>query len=141
MTGSGGGKKSCAEFGRHIDPAGGGAMYLGMSTTRISLLSLFGRSVFGRFLLFRKEASTLWRAFWHPETPLYLKGATLFAALYLFTPLDFVRDLFPPMALVDDFIIVPLMVSIIVKLLPKQAPAYAARRNGARTVDGDYRRL
>jgi uncharacterized membrane protein YkvA (DUF1232 family) len=108
-------------------------MYLCMSTTRLSLLTLFGRSVFGRFLVFRREAGTLWRAFWHPDTPFVLKAATLFAALYLLTPLDFVRDLFPPMALVDDFIIVPLMVSIIVRLLPahvaaKPVPATVVRR-------------
>jgi uncharacterized membrane protein YkvA (DUF1232 family) len=125
-------EKISARSARRIDRAQGRAMYLTMSTTRLSLFALFGRSMFGRFLVFRKEASTLWHAFWHPDTPLFLKGATLFAALYLLTPLDFVRDLFPPMALVDDFIIVPLMVSIIVRLLPAHVSAKPVRANVTR---------
>ena len=36
-----------------------------------------------RLVLFRKEVVQLWKAFFAPETPFYLKAATLFTAFYL----------------------------------------------------------
>ena len=40
-----------------------------------------------RLILFRKEVVQLCHAFFAPETPLYLKAATLFVAFYLVNPL------------------------------------------------------
>jgi uncharacterized membrane protein YkvA (DUF1232 family) len=91
--------------------------------TRTPFFFLAGRSVFGRILAFRDEAGLLWRAFWHPETPLYLKGATLFAALYLVSPIDLVPDFIPFAGWIDDLILVPLMVSWIVRMLPPHVTA------------------
>ncbi|NMA98742.1 MAG: hypothetical protein GX970_11650, partial [Phyllobacteriaceae bacterium] len=45
-----------------------------------------------RLILFRKEVVQLWKAFWSPHTPLYLKAATLFAAFYVVMPLDILPD-------------------------------------------------
>jgi len=103
-----------------------------MSTARISFFSLIGRSAVARLYTFRMEALTLWRAFWHPDTPLHLKAATLFAALYLVSPIDLVPDFIPFAGWIDDLVLVPLMVSWIVRLLP-------AHVTGA-TINGTARR-
>jgi uncharacterized membrane protein YkvA (DUF1232 family) len=92
-------------------------------TTRTPFSLLLGRSILGRVLTFRDEALILWRAFWHPETPLYLKGATLFAALYLVSPIDLIPDFIPFAGWIDDLVLVPLMVSWIVKMLPPHVTA------------------
>ena len=92
-----------------------------------------------RLVLFRKEVVQLWKAFWAPQTPLYLKVATLFAAFYLVNPLDIIPDVIPVLGLVDDVILIPLMVSWIVSRLPVPAPAYAGKYG--RTVDGTSRRV
>ena len=84
-----------------------------MSTPRLSVFALLGRSAVARFFLFRTEAATLWRALWHPDTPLYLKGATILATLYLVSPID--------------LILVPLLVSWIVKMLPAHVAARPVR--------------
>jgi uncharacterized membrane protein YkvA (DUF1232 family) len=93
-----------------------------------------------RLVLFRKEVVQLWKAFFAPETPLYLKAATLFVAFYLVNPVDFIPDVIPFLGWVDDLILVPMMVSWIVSRLPVRVRADHRERND-RTIDGRARRL
>jgi uncharacterized membrane protein YkvA (DUF1232 family) len=96
----------------------------------------------GRLLQFRNELVTLWRAFFAPETPLHLKALMLLVPLYLVSPLDLIPDFVPIAGWLDDAIVIPLLVSFIVRLLPQRAPAYARSASRNETViDGDYRRL
>jgi len=98
-----------------------------MNTTRMPLLAFLGRSAMSRLYLFRTEAMTLWRAFWHPETPMHLKAAALFAAFYLINPIDLIPDFIPFAGWIDDLILVPLMVSWIVRMLPPHIAAKPVR--------------
>ena len=93
-----------------------------------------------RLVLFRKEVVQLWKAFFAPETPFFLKAATLFVAFYLVNPIDLVPDFIPFLGWVDDIILVPLMVSWIVSRLPVKVRADHRERND-RTIDGRARRL
>jgi len=93
-----------------------------------------------RLVLFRKEVVQLWKAFFAPETPFYLKAATLFTAFYLLNPLDIIPDVIPVLGWVDDLILVPLMVSWIVSRLPVPVSADHRERND-RTIQGSARRL
>jgi|SRR5690606_19759816 uncharacterized membrane protein YkvA (DUF1232 family) len=92
-----------------------------------------------RLVLFRKEVVQLWKAFWAPQTPFYLKAATLFVAFYLVNPFDVVPDFIPLLGWVDDIVLVPLMVSWIVSRLPVPVHVYAGKHG--KTVDGTARRL
>jgi uncharacterized membrane protein YkvA (DUF1232 family) len=96
------------------------------------------KMLLARLVLFRKEVVQLWKAFFAPETPIYLKAATLFVAFYLVNPFDIVPDFIPLAGWVDDIVLVPMMVSWIVSRLPVHARAYAGKPG--RTVDGTYRR-
>ncbi|MET3899175.1 uncharacterized membrane protein YkvA (DUF1232 family) [Devosia sp. UYZn731] len=93
-----------------------------------------------RIVLFRKEVVQLWKAFFAPETPLYLKFATAFVAFYLVNPFDIIPDFIPVLGWVDDIVLVPLMVSWIVSRLPIKVRADHRDRND-RTIDGRARRL
>lgn len=93
-----------------------------------------------RLVLFRKEVVQLWKAFFAPETPFFLKAATLFVAFYLVNPIDILPDFIPFLGWVDDIILVPLMVSWIVARLPVKVRADHRERND-RTIDGRARRL
>ena len=93
-----------------------------------------------RLVLFRKEVVQLWKAFFAPETPFFLKAATLFVAFYLVNPIDILPDFIPFLGWVDDIILVPLMVSWIVGRLPVKVRADHRERND-RTIDGRARRL
>ena len=93
-----------------------------------------------RLVLFRKEVVQLWKAFFAPETPFFLKAATLFVAFYLVNPIDILPDFIPFLGWVDDIILVPLMVSWIVARLPVKVRADHRERND-RTINGRARRL
>ncbi|WP_375452414.1 YkvA family protein [uncultured Devosia sp.] len=110
-----------------------------------SPLALLGRFTIGRFFLFRKELLVLWRAFRHPATPLHLKAAMLLVPLYLISPIDLIPDVIPFLGVLDDFVVVPMLMSLLVKLLPLEVTGVKARaRAGERndhTIDGRARRL
>ena len=93
-----------------------------------------------RLVLFRKEVVQLWKAFWAPETPFYLKAATLFTAFYLVNPIDLIPDLVPFAGWIDDIVLVPLMVSWIVSRLPVKVKADHRERYD-RVIEGRARRL
>ena len=92
-----------------------------------------------RFVTFRNELATLWRAFLAPGTPMHLKALMLLVPAYLLSPLDLVPDFIPLLGWLDDFVIVPLLVGWIVKMLPQPAPVHARTRDGAKVIDGTYR--
>lgn len=94
----------------------------------------------GRLLRFRTELVLLWRAFLRPETPLRLKALMLTVPLYLLSPLDLIPDVIPVLGWLDDAIVIPLLVGLIVRLLPQPAPV-RNRPTGGQTIDGTARRL
>ena len=96
-------------------------------------------NLLARILTFRKELATLWRAFMAPETPLHLKALMLLVPAYLLSPIDLIPDLIPFLGWVDDFVVIPLMVSWIVRMLPQKAPVYRRSADGAKVIDGTYR--
>lgn len=97
-------------------------------------------NLLARFMTFRRELATLWRAFLAPETPLHLKALMLLVPAYLLSPIDLIPDIIPFLGWVDDLVIVPLLVGWIVKMLPQRAPAYSRSADGAKVIDGEYRR-
>lgn len=100
--------------------------------TRLNLLT--------RFLTFRKELAILWRAFMAPQTPVHLKALMLLVPAYLLSPIDLIPDVIPLLGWVDDFVVIPLLVSWIVRMLPQQAPVYRRTADGGKEIDGTYRR-
>jgi uncharacterized membrane protein YkvA (DUF1232 family) len=92
-----------------------------------------------RFLTFRKELATLWRAFLAPGTPWRLKALMLLVPAYLLSPIDLIPDVIPLLGWLDDLVVVPMLVGFIVKLLPQEAKIYRAA-DGSKVIDGTYRR-
>lgn len=93
-----------------------------------------------RFVTFRNELATLWRAFLAPETPWHLRALMLLVPAYLLSPIDLIPDVVPLLGWVDDFVVVPMLVGWIVKMLPQQAPVHQRAPDGSRVIDGTYRR-
>ena len=90
-----------------------------------------------RFVTFRNELATLWRAFMAPETPWHLKALMLLVPAYLLSPIDLISDVVPVLGFLDDFIVVPMLVSMIVKMLPQPVRVHP---DGSKEIDGTYRR-
>ena len=92
-----------------------------------------------RLLAFRTKLVTLWRAFRAAETPLHLKALMLLVPLYLVSPLDLIPDIIPFAGWLDDMIVIPMLVSWIVKLLPQPVRVRPTPRTD-KVIDGTYRR-
>lgn len=90
--------------------------------------------------LIKRDALTLWYACRDPRTPLWLKLMTGVLVAYAFSPIDLIPDFIPIIGLLDDALIVPLGVMLLLRLLPKEirisseAKAEQRRRKGKKVV-------
>jgi uncharacterized membrane protein YkvA (DUF1232 family) len=78
--------------------------------------------------LVRGDARQLWFALRHPAAPGWLKLGTALIALYLVSPLDFIPDWIPGLGVIDDLVLVPLAIRWLLRRLPPDIAAAAARR-------------
>lgn len=78
--------------------------------------------------LVRGDARQLWFALRHPGAPGWLKLGTALIALYLVSPLDLIPDWIPVIGVVDDLVLVPLAIRWLLRRLPPDIAAAAARR-------------
>ncbi|MEM6049334.1 YkvA family protein [Erwinia sp. P7711] len=77
--------------------------------------------------LVKKDALTLWFACRDPRTPLRFKLMATGLAAYAFSPIDLIPDVIPVVGLLDDAVIVPFGMMLLLRLLP------AAIRNSSRS--------
>jgi len=54
----------------------------------------------------------------HRETPVLAKILAAIAVAYVLSPIDLIPDFIPVIGFLDDIIIVPLLIAVIVKLIP-----------------------
>ncbi len=86
----------------------------------------------------RSEVYALYLASRHPKTPWYAK---VFAALvigYALSPIDLIPDFIPVIGYIDDLIIIPAGVSILIKMIPREVLEEC--RGKARTQPIDKKR-
>jgi uncharacterized membrane protein YkvA (DUF1232 family) len=80
----------------------------------------------------KQNVFVLFLAYKDPRVPLYAK---LFAALvvaYAFSPIDFIPDFIPVLGYLDDLIIVPLGITLALKIIPQ--PVIAECRDRAEEI-------
>lgn len=71
----------------------------------------------------------LWKLFRHPATPLPAKIVAVAVLGYALSPIDLIPDFIPLLGQLDDLILIPLGVALVVKLTP--APLWEARLSEA----------
>jgi len=54
----------------------------------------------------------------HPELPLYIKIIAILVVAYALSPIDLIPDFIPVIGLLDDIIIIPLGLALIMRLTP-----------------------
>ena len=81
--------------------------------TRLSRLFRFANAArLGVYLL------ALWKLFKHPQTPRAAKWVAMAVIAYAVSPIDLIPDFIPVLGLLDDLVIVPLGVALVVRLTP-----------------------
>lgn len=66
----------------------------------------------------KREVLTLYCAARDPRTPLLARGLALLVVGYALSPIDLIPDFVPVLGLLDDVILVPLGVWLVIRLIP-----------------------
>jgi uncharacterized membrane protein YkvA (DUF1232 family) len=61
----------------------------------------------------------LWKLFKHPQTPRHAKLFAVLVLAYALSPIDLIPDFIPVLGQLDDLILVPLGIALVVKMTPK----------------------
>src|SRR5439155_17519484 len=82
----------------------------------------------------KRDTYALYFAARHPRTPWYAKVLAAAVVAYALSPFDLIPDFIPVIGYLDDLIIVPLGIALVIKLVP--ASVMVDCRDRAQAVDG-----
>ena len=71
----------------------------------------------------KRDAHALYLAARDPRVPWYAKVLAIGVAAYALSPLDLIPDFIPVLGYLDDLVIVPLGILLVVSLIPKEIMA------------------
>src|ERR1700742_411421 len=71
----------------------------------------------------KRDAHALYLAARDPRVPWYAKALALAVAAYALSPIDLIPDFVPVLGYLDDLIIVPLGIALVVWLVPPEVMA------------------
>ncbi len=71
-------------------------------------------------IAFKSNAYILYRAIRDPRVAWYIKCLTLMLLAYIISPIDLVPDFIPVLGLLDEAILVPVALALIVRLIPEE---------------------
>ena len=80
---------------------------------------------------FRKELLLAWAVLRDPRSPKAAKIATVLAALYVVSPIDFIPDAIPILGWLDDGLIGYFLLQMAFKFLPEELLASLRERTGS----------
>lgn len=66
----------------------------------------------------KQELFVLIEAYKHPKVPIYVKLIAILVIGYALSPIDLIPDFIPVLGYLDDIILVPLGISLVLKLIP-----------------------
>ncbi len=66
----------------------------------------------------KRHALTVYFAARDPRTPLPVRALALLIAAYAFSPIDLIPDFIPVLGYLDDLVLIPLGVALVVRLVP-----------------------
>lgn len=67
---------------------------------------------------FKRELKAIYLAYKSPDMPLHAKILAAIVIAYALSPIDLIPDFIPILGYLDDFILIPLGVTLVVKLVP-----------------------
>ncbi len=85
----------------------------------------------------KRDVVAVWIAARDPRVPWYVKGLALAVAAYALSPIDLIPDFIPVLGQLDDLVIVPLGILLVIKLIP--AELMAEFREQAASLEGKPR--
>jgi uncharacterized membrane protein YkvA (DUF1232 family) len=71
----------------------------------------------------KRETFTLCLACRHPRAPWYAKLLALIVVAYALSPIDLIPDFIPVVGYLDDFVLIPLGLMLVIRLIPEDVLA------------------
>ena len=71
----------------------------------------------------KRDALAVWLAARDPRVPWYVKALCAAIAAYALSPIDLIPDFIPVLGYLDDLILLPLAIMLVVRLLPAELMA------------------
>ena len=71
----------------------------------------------------KRDVVAIWLATYDPRVPLHAKVLAVIVAGYALSPIDLIPDFIPVIGYLDDAVLVPLGVLLVVKLIPEDVMA------------------
>ncbi len=68
----------------------------------------------------KEESYALHFAYKDPRTPWQAKAVIILTLCYLLSPIDLIPDFIPVLGYLDDLVIVPLLITLSIKLIPEK---------------------
>ena len=75
-----------------------------------------------------RECQALYFAARDPRTPWYVKAFAAGIAAYALSPIDLIPDFIPVLGLLDDVVLLPLAIVVVLKLIPAEVMAASRLR-------------
>ena len=66
----------------------------------------------------KRETFTLYLACRHPRVPWYAKLLALIVVAYALSPIDLIPDFIPVLGYLDDLVLIPLGLMLVIRLIP-----------------------
>jgi len=66
----------------------------------------------------KRDGISLWFASKHPLTPWYAKAIGIFVVAYALSPIDLIPDFIPILGYLDDVLLLPVLIWLVIKLIP-----------------------
>jgi uncharacterized membrane protein YkvA (DUF1232 family) len=76
----------------------------------------------------KKETFALYLACRHPRVPWYAKILALFVVGYALSPIDLIPDFIPILGYLDDMVLIPLGIMLVVRMIPAEVLAECRHR-------------
>ena len=76
----------------------------------------------------KREVMALWFACRDPRTPWYARLLTMLIVAYALSPIDLIPDFIPVLGYLDELILLPVGIYLVLKLVPTEALADARAR-------------
>jgi len=73
----------------------------------------------------KREVMALWFACRDPRTPWYARVLTMLIVAYALSPIDLIPDFIPVLGYLDELILMPIGICLVMKLVPAEALADA----------------
>lgn len=77
----------------------------------------------------KRETFTLFLAYRHPRVPWYAKLLALIVVAYALSPIDLIPDFIPVLGYLDDLVLIPLGLMLVIRLIPAEVLAECRRKS------------